>query len=253
MSVTWVDAFSERPFGGNPAAVCVLEGPAEEDWMQALANEFGISETAFLWPLPDGSHSLRWFTPSSEVDLCGHATLAAAHVLGEPPGGVLRFSTKSGVLSARFDGEVIELDFPAAPPSDAGPPPLLGSLPAFASARNSFFLVAELESPEAVAAFAPDLSAIAALPDRAVIVTSKGGPGAADYVLRVFAPNVGIDEDPVTGAAQCALGPYWAPRLGKATFEARQLSARTGQLRVRLDDERVLIAGPCATVMSGSL
>jgi predicted PhzF superfamily epimerase YddE/YHI9 len=219
--IVWVDAFSEHPFGGNPAAICLLEGPADEQWMQALAFEFGISETAYVWPLEDGTHSLRWFTPTTEVDLCGHATLAAAHAIGDRGGSALEFSTRSGRLSARFDGDLIELDFPADPPSPIPVPDALAPLRARATARSTHFLIAELADAEAVTSLVPDLAAFAELPDRAVLVTAPGGTGDIDYVLRMFGPKVGIDEDPVTGSAQCALGPYWSPVWARRYWRRR--------------------------------
>ena len=266
--VTWVDAFADRAFAGNPAAVCLLEGPAEATWMQGLAAEFGISETAYLWPVA-GGWSLRWFTPATEVDLCGHATLAAAHALRaagrEPDGARVVFTTRSGPLLARLAGELIELDLPADPPRDAPVPAALATalarpdgsaLATMGGARSTAFFVAVLAQAADVRTAVVDVAALGALADQAVIVTAPGpDPGApgADYVLRVFGPNVGIDEDPVTGSAQCVLAPYWAPRLGSTALRAAQVSARGGRLEVVLDGVRVRIAGRAVTVLEGTV
>jgi len=267
--LAWVDAFTEQPFGGNPAAVCLLEGPADPVWMQALAAELGLSETAFVWPEGD-LLSLRWFTPSTEVDLCGHATLAAAHALGGwgrcADGELVRFSTRSGVLTARRSGDVVELEFPADPASpSAVPGALVGALRGpegtqlapVAAARSTHFFVVELADAPSVAGARVDLAVVSSLPEQALILTAPGpgtGPAdGADYVLRVFGPKVGIDEDPVTGSAQCTLGPYWAGRLGRDELRAAQVSARTGRLEVTVRGERVGIAGRAVTVLRGSV
>lgn len=250
----WVDAFSERPFAGNPAAVCLLERPADEGWMRSLANELGLSETAYVWP-QDGALSLRWFTPASEVDLCGHATLAAAHALRAAgraaEGGTVVFTTRSGLLSARLDGDLIELDLPADPPAALPPHEAPAGLRAVASARGRGDLMVELADAAAVREVVPDLGAIADLGVRAVYVTAAGDEDGIDYVLRVFAPAVGIDEDPVTGSAQCLLGPYWAGRLGRTELAAAQLSRRGGRLRVTVKGERVGVAGRAVIVLEG--
>ncbi len=267
--LAWVDAFTERPFGGNPAAVCLLKGPADAVWMQALATELGLSETAFVWPEGD-LLSLRWFTPSTEVDLCGHPTLAAAQGRGEwgrcGDGELVGFSTRSGVLTARRSGDVVELEFPADPASpSAVPTALVGAVRGtdgtpvdpVAAARSAHFFVVELADAVSVAAARVDLAAASALPEQALILTAAGpgtGPAAgADYVLRVFGPKVGIDEDPVTGSAQCTLGPYWAGRLGQRALRAAQVSARTGRLEVMVRGDRVGIAGRAVTVLRGSV
>ncbi len=258
----WVDAFSERPFAGNPAAVCLLEEPASEPFMQSVATELGISETAFVWPLADGSLSLRWFTPACEVDLCGHATVAAAHALRQAgrceSGEVLRFTTRAGVLTARFVGDdraLVELDFPAQPCDQVPLPVALAAIrdDAHGVGDNGDFLVVELAHAAAVRDFVPDLGAISSLDARGMLLTAPGGPEGADYVLRHFAPRFGIDEDPVTGSAQCALGPWWAVRLGRDVLQAVQLSARGGRLRVQVDGDRVRIAGGAVTVLAGEL
>jgi PhzF family phenazine biosynthesis protein len=252
--LVWVDAFSDGPFTGNPAAVLLLEREAPEDAMQSLAFELGLSETAFVWP-DVGGFSLRWFTPVTEVELCGHATLAAAHVLssaGLLEGASVRFSTKSGWLEATVDGGEIEIDLPAQVPSAVDVPAELATRwPTLAAASGRFDLVVELESEEAVRRADPREVALATLPYRGVSITARGD--TADYVLRFFAPRVGVPEDPVTGSAQCLLGPYWARVLGKSRLAAVQLSSRRGILGVRVDGTRVGVAGRAATVLSGTL
>ncbi len=257
-----MDAFCEGAFTGNPAAVCLLERPAGEQWMQGLANELGLSETAFVWPEGD-ELSLRWFTPATEVDLCGHATLATVHALREagrcPPGGRLAFRTRSGVLTALVEETMISLDFPADTPAPVETPegttpgqiPFGLSEPPVGYARGRTDLVVELADAEQVAAAHPDLAGVAAAPYRGVVLTAAGGPEPADYVLRFFGPGVGVPEDPVTGSAQCLLAPYWAPRLGLARFAVRQLSGRGGSLEVTIDGDRVHLAGRAATVLTG--
>jgi predicted PhzF superfamily epimerase YddE/YHI9 len=273
--IFWVDAFTDRRFGGNPAAVCLLTGPADEQWMQGLATELDLSETAYVWPAASGAAdelSLRWFTPTTEVDLCGHATLATAHALRQAgragDGDVLVFRTRSGRLTARFDGDVVELDLPATRPVPVDRPPALpASWPVAAIAEYGGSLVVELDGAAAVRGAVVDVPAIAALAYRVVVVTAHGpAPAAppagpppadsappADYVLRVFGPNVGIDEDPVTGSAQCVLGPYWADRLGRRVLQVEQLSARGGRLRVEVDGDRVRVAGSAVTVLVGQV
>lgn len=251
-----VDAFTARPFAGNPAAVCPLPGPVDDAWMQGLAREMNLSETAFLWPEGD-SHRLRWFTPAVEVDLCGHATLASAHVLWES--GVLErerqaaFDTRSGRLTARAAGDVIVLDFPALPGEPAAAPPglevALGA-PAVAVSRARFDLLVELDSAAAVRGLAPDHDALVGLDCRGVIVTARGDEGY-DFVSRFFAPAHGIPEDPVTGSAHCTLTPYWAERLGKRRLAARQVSRRGGDLVCELRGDRVALHGRCTPYLRG--
>jgi len=254
-----VDSFSDRPFAGNPAAVCLLHAAAPEPWMQHVAAEMNLSETAFLTPR-DGGYNLRWFTPAVEVDLCGHATVASAHVLWEdghlPPGRQARFHTRSGLLLADRRGEWIELDFPAtvATPAEA-PPALLPALGVQARfvARNQFDYLVEVESEEKLRAMTPDFTALRKLPVRGVIVTARPSSTEFDFVSRFFAPGSGIDEDPVTGSSHCALGPYWGERLGKSDLTAYQASARGGVVRVRLNGDRVILGGQAVTVMRGEL
>jgi PhzF family phenazine biosynthesis protein len=260
--VTWVDAFSNVAFGGNPAAVCLLDDPLDEAAMQSIAFELGISETAYLTRRSDPhTFDLRWFSPATEIELCGHATLASAHALRE--GGTvdgsapLTFHTRSGPLRASFDGARIELDFPADPMT---PTPLPESLDrqwpgaVVACGASALFTFVVLSSAEAVGSYVPDLPAIAASGEASLLLTSAAGEASdADYVLRVFGPNVGIDEDPATGSAQCTAGPYWAAELNRPSLVARQLSARGATLYVRPDGERVRIAGHATTVLRGQL
>ncbi len=254
-----VDAFTTTPFAGNPAAVCVLPEPVSERRMQDVAREMNLSETAFLVGGDDG-YQLRWFTPLVEVDLCGHATLASAHVLWETgevrPDETIRFHTKSGLLSATRDGDWIELDFPATPVSACDPPPgLLDGLGVSAKfvGQSKFDYFVEVSSEAEVRALAPDFGTLARLDTRGVMVTSRSDSPECDFVSRFFAPGTGVDEDPVTGSAHCALGPYWKERLGKSEFAARQVSARGGELRVSVDGDRVRIAGQAVTVMRATL
>ncbi len=260
--LTWVDAFSDVPFGGNPAAVCLLDEPLDEATMQSVAFELGIAETAYLTRTDDPrTFGLRWFSPATEIDLCGHATLASAHALRESGAvdgsGPLTFRTRSGPLHAAFDGDRIELDFPADPMSPGPlPEPLKEEWPdaVVTSGSTSFFAVVVLSSADAVGGYVADLAAIAATGAKALLLTAPSDPGSdADYVLRVFGPNVGIDEDPGTGAAQCVAGPYWSAELGRPALVARQLSARGATLYVRPVGDRVRIAGHATTVLAGHL
>ncbi len=255
-----VDAFTSRAFRGNPAAVCLLETPADGDWMQLVAREMNRSETAFVVPHGD-PFSLRWMTPRTEVDLCGHATLAAAHVLWEtgrlPAGAPVRFLTRSGVLSARQGGGSgwIELDFPAlgfAPgPLPPGALQALGVEPRLTGTSGPRWLV-EVGSEEEVRLLRPDMPALRALPGRGVIVTAAARANSdCDIVSRYFAPWVGVDEDPVTGSAHCCLAPFWSARLGKRELMAEQASPRGGRLRLAVDNDRVRLAGQAVTVLAG--
>lgn len=260
--LAWVDAFSDAPFGGNPAGVCLLDEPLDEARMQSIACELGIAETAFLVPGDEpATFGLRWFSPATEIDLCGHATLASAHALrqwgtvdGETP---LTFHTKSGPLHAVFDGDRVVLDFPADPVAAAALPDSLqaewpGSVEH--SGRTSFFTFVVLASAEEVRTYEPDLDAIRASGDKALLLTAAAAPASgADYVLRVFGPNVGIPEDPATGSAQCSAGPYWASELGRSDLVVRQLSRRGATLYVRPEGERVRIGGHATTVLTGHL
>jgi PhzF family phenazine biosynthesis protein len=257
--ITTVDAFTDHAFAGNPAAVCILEAPRSDGWMQSVAREMNLAETAFL--LRGGEDfGLRWFTPSVEVDLCGHATLASAHVLWEEghldPSAEARFHTRSGLLKAsRHDGW-ITLDFPATPPVPAElPAELLQGLgmPVRLTARTPFDYLVELESEAEVRALAPDMGLLAQLGGRGVIVTSRSATPGRDFVSRFFGPAVGIPEDPVTGSAHCALGPLWGKRLGKSSLVGHQISQRGGVVRVALAGDRVLLSGQAVTVIRGEL
>lgn len=258
---TQVDAFADRPFGGNPAAVCLLPSPADPHWMQQVAREMNLAETAFLVRRKDG-FDLRWFTPTVEVDLCGHATLASAHVLWDEghlkPSETARFHTRSGALTASREGNLIWLDFPATPPEPASPPTELeqglgeGTDLKYVG-RTPFDYLVELASESAVRSLAPDLVALTRLGVRGVIVTARSDNGSHDFVSRFFAPGAGIDEDPVTGSAHCGLGPFWATRLGKQELVGYQASARGGTVRVRLDGKRAHLGGHAITMLRGEL
>lgn len=254
-----VDAFTNKPFRGNPAAVCILPEPAEETWMQNLAREMNLSETAFLVRAADG-FDLRWFTPAVEVRLCGHATLASAHILWET--GVLapdleaRFFTLSGLLTAEKQGDWIEMDFPATRAEETSAPPqllpALGVEPKFVG-KNVFDYLIEVGTEDEVRSLDPDFTALKELGVRGVMVTSLSGSPEIDFVSRFFAPGAGINEDPVTGSAHCCLGPYWSKRLGKDDFVAYQASERGGTVRVRVAGDRVYLGGQAVTVLVGDL
>lgn len=259
--ITQVDAFTAEPFRGNPAAVCVLPAARDAGWMQLVAREMNLSETAFLVRRADGSYDLRWFTPAVEVDLCGHATLASAHALWES--GELaaeaqaRFHTRSGLLTAeRLADGWIELDFPATVPAEGEVPAELATALGITPRRvlrSHFDYLVEVNDETAVRALAPDFGVLRRLQVRGVIVTARAETAPYDFVSRFFAPGAGIDEDPVTGSAHCALAPYWAPLLGKQEFRAYQASARGGELRVRLAGDRVKLAGQARTMLRGEL
>jgi PhzF family phenazine biosynthesis protein len=254
-----VNAFTSRPFGGNPAAVCWLESEADPVWMQSIAAEMNLSETAFVRQLSDGLE-LRWFTPIVEVDLCGHATLATAHALWSEglasPDSALRFHTKSGLLTCTRDGDFIELDFPAMPAKAISPPEgliaALGIQPEFIG-QARFDTLAVLESADAVRNIRPDFRKLEKIPTRGVIVTAPSDDPRFDFMSRFFAPAVGVDEDPVCGSAHCCLGPYWAEKLGKTELMAFQTSARGGVLRLRLAGDRVFLGGQAVTIWRGEI
>ena len=259
LTIVQVDAFTDTPFAGNPAAVCLLPEPRDERWMQNVAREMNLSETAFLHRREDG-FDLRWFTPAVEVDLCGHATLASAHVLWEDghlrPDEQARFFTKSGLLTARRDGDWIELDFPveAEEPVEV-PADLVRALaitPKYVG-KNRFNYVVEMDSEAAVREVKPDFSLLQTLPVQGVIVTSLSASPEFDFVCRYFAPAAGVNEDPVTGSAYCCLGPFWQQRLKKDAFLAHQVSLRGGIVRVRLSGNRVLLGGKAITVLRAEL
>jgi PhzF family phenazine biosynthesis protein len=257
LTITQIDAFTDKAFGGNPAAVCVLPAARDAVWMQAVATEMNLSETAFLVRQADG-YNLRWFTPSVEVDLCGHATLASAHALWEEghlqPDEQARFYTRSGLLTAERNAAWIEMDFPAKPeepaPTPEGLAEALGATPKYVG-RNAFDYIVELDSDKTVRGLKPNFSLLEKLPVRGVIVTSKSGD--YDFVSRFFAPGAGIQEDPVTGSAHCCLGPFWSKRLNKTEFLAYQASRRGGIVHVRLEGDRVHLGGQAVTVLRGQL
>ncbi len=254
-----VDAFTSVAFAGNPAAVCLLPAPRSERWMQDVAREMNLSETAFLVPQAEG-FNLRWFTPAVEVALCGHATLASAHVLWEQgilkKGETARFQTRSGLLTAEPRGDWIEMDFPAQPESPAAAPPhlaaALGVTPKYVG-RNGSDVLVEVESEEALRALKPDFGLLASVAARGIIVTAPSASSEYDFVSRFFAPQSGVNEDPVTGSAHCCLGPFWGRRLGRSELTGYQASARGGVVRVRVAGERVLLGGRAVTVLRGEL
>lgn len=259
--ISVVDAFADRPFGGNPAGVCVLPGPAPAEWMRLVAREMNLAETAFLHRREDG-FSLRWFTPTVEVDLCGHATLASAHVLWQEAHlgtrEIARFHTRSGVLLAHPRGDLIELDFPARVASELAPPeallPALGIARARWAGKNAYDYLIEVETEAEVVALTPDHGALAKLPVRGVIVTAIADRGRPyDFVSRFFAPGVGVPEDPVTGSAHCGLAPYWRPRIGRDVMTGYQASPRGGTVRVTVAGDRVMLAGRAVTMLRGML
>lgn len=257
MKIYQVDAFTEIPFRGNSAAVCILESKPTDRWMQEVAGEMNLAETAFLLPMDDG-YSLRWFTPNSEIDLCGHATLASAHILVEKgylnEGRELHFYTKSGLLTAKYEEGWIQLNFPATPEEEVEAPlDLLEALnvaPKYVG-KNIFDYIIEVETEEIVRNLTPDFTRLMNVPMRGVIVTARSKE--YDFVSRFFAPEIGVFEDPVTGSSHCCLGPYWKKKLGKDKFVAYQASQRGGVLKVQVAEERVLISGKAVTVLEGSL
>jgi PhzF family phenazine biosynthesis protein len=254
-----VDAFTDRPLSGNPAAVCILPAWEEDSWLHAVAREMNLSETAFLVPQP-GHFDLRWLTPKVEVDLCGHATLASAHVLWQQgrarPGEEIRFSTRSGILKAALRGQDIELDFPLKPEQPApAPPGLLEALGASARyvGKNDCDYLVEVESESVLRSMSPDFKRLATVEARGIIVTSRSAEPQFDFVSRFFAPASGVDEDPVTGSAHCCLGDFWRKRLGKSDFVAYQASARGGVVKVRVTKDRAFLGGRAVLVAKGEL
>ncbi|MEH2433812.1 MAG: PhzF family phenazine biosynthesis protein [Nostoc sp.] len=261
-TITQVDAFTNTPFAGNPAAVCVLPTPQNERWMQNVAQEMNLAETAFLVRIQDDGFNLRWFTPTLEVPLCGHATLASAHVLWSEghlsPDEVARFYTKSGVLIAKLQGEWIELDFPVNHSQvTVAPQELKAALgvPYKSVFLNSLGYLVELESEDLVWQIQPNFQILKTLPTSEIIVTSLTNVDSEyDFVSRFFAPGLGIDEDPVTGAAHCCLAPFWRDRLHKDELLGYQASSRGGVVKVHYDGgDRVFLSGQAVTVMRGEL
>jgi PhzF family phenazine biosynthesis protein len=263
--ISQVDAFTDRRFAGNPAAVCVLSASADETWMQDVAAEMNLSETAFARRLGTGAKfSLRWFTPRKEVDLCGHATLATAHILWEeghlPLGEPALFETRSGLLTATAGADGIELDFPSEPVTEEVTDrdelnelrSALGASFQFAG-RNRFDLLVDFGTEEVVRGLLPDIRRLEQFPVRGVIVTGRSGSRDHDFVSRFFAPRVGVDEDPVCGSAHCCLGPYWAEKLDRSCLVAHQVSCRGGVVKVRIERQRVVLIGRAVTVLRGEL
>jgi PhzF family phenazine biosynthesis protein len=261
LAITQVDAFTDRPFAGNPAAVCLLPEPRDAAWMQHVAREMNLSETAFLQKRGQG-YDLRWFTPTVEVDLCGHATLASAHVLWEQghlkPDELACFHTKSGLLTSKKEGTWIEMDFPSTPakPDSSPDPEVVESaigVKVTSVLRSRFDYLIEVESEDAVRDLRPDPMKIGQFEVRGLIVTSRASGTDYDYVSRFFAPAAGVNEDPVTGSAHCCLGPFWKERLGRDNLIGYQASARGGFVHTRCEGNRVLISGQAVTVLRGEL
>jgi PhzF family phenazine biosynthesis protein len=258
--IVTVDAFTNVPFAGNPAAVCVLPEARPDDWLRNVAREMNLSETAFLVPR-NGDFDLRWLTPAVEVDLCGHATIASAHVLWEDEhlsaSKQARFHTRSGLLTADRRGDWIELDLPVKIATAAAP--AIGLLRALGVssprgvAKNVFDYLVEVDSEEELRRLTPDHAALREIPVRGVIVTARSSTNDFDFISRFFAPASGIDEDPVTGSAHTALGPYWGAKLGKTEMTAYQASTRGGVVRVRLNGDRIILGGQAVTVLQGTL
>ena len=254
-----VDAFTHDPFRGNPAAVCILDSPRSDAWMLAVAQEMNLSETAFLLAEGEG-YRLRWFTPAVEEKLCGHATLASAHVLWESgklnPGAIALFNTLSGVLTAAKFDSLIELNFPSNPPEPVDPPlfllDALGVSPLFVG-KSPFDYLVEVAEDEIIKNLQPDMTLLRKIDTRGIIITSRSTDPKFDFISRFFAPHDGIDEDPVTGSAHCCLGPYWKEKLGKSSFNAYQASPRGGIVAVRLEGNRIILGGEAVTVMGGEL
>jgi PhzF family phenazine biosynthesis protein len=255
-----VDAFTKKPFAGNPAAVCLL--PAGEwpdsNWMQSVAAEMNLSETAFVRPNVDGSFGLRWMTPAVEVDLCGHATLATAHVLFEAgrANDSIQFGSRSGILKATKAESGIELDFPLSPITKVDPPPgLLDALGVTEKTvvKTKFDFLVQVDSAAVVRAAKPDFARLKNTDARGVILTAKSDDPAYDFVSRFFAPQAGVNEDPVTGSAHCALAHFWGTRLNKSEMVGYQASARGGVVQVRIYHDRCFLGGTAVTVAKGEL
>jgi PhzF family phenazine biosynthesis protein len=259
-AIIQVDAFTDKLFSGNPAAVCILDAVRDDTWMQKVAREMNLSETAFLFKRPEG-YDLRWFTPEIEVDLCGHATLASAHVLWEdrhlPLDAEARFHTRSGVLTAMLKDSWIEMDFPAEPARHEVPPKelitALGVTPLYTGRNRLNDYLVEIESEYVLRMLSPDFTLLKTVPMRGVMVTARSITKQYDFISRFFAPRVGINEDPVTGSAHCCLGPYWQKKLKRYQLYAYQASERSGEVHMRVTAERVLLSGKAITVMRGEL
>ncbi len=263
MKLYQVDAFTETPFAGNPAGVCLLTSPRPDEWMLAVAGEMNLSETAFVLPLGSGC-SLRWFTPKTEVSLCGHATLASAHILWEehlvPEGKDIEFSTKSGAITVRKNAGLIEMDFPArtiaGTENDDAIDRALGIAPEFTGnypGKKGVHYLIRVASDDIVKRIVPDFTALSSVPARSVIVTARSSDPRYDFISRFFAPIIGIDEDPVTGSAHCCLAPYWGSILGKTEMVGHQASRRTGIVRCSWKGDRVWIGGTAVTIFRAEM
>ncbi|OGI04475.1 MAG: oxidoreductase [Candidatus Melainabacteria bacterium GWF2_37_15] len=255
-----VDSFTDKPYYGNPAGVVVLDAQADESWMRKIAEEMNLSETAFVYPISANNYNLRWFTPVAEVDLCGHATLAAAHILWEKEfvkkSEQIRFQTKSGELICCNNDGLIQMDFPKEEASEISVPEELlkgVGVEVLYTGKNRMDYIVEVESEKIVKNLTPDINMLKKAGMRGVIVTSRSDNSEFDFVSRFFAPAVGIEEDPVTGSAHCCLAPYWAKKLNKNQFKALQLSKRQGVLYLELNNDRVKISGNAVTVFEGRI
>ncbi|PHS03152.1 MAG: oxidoreductase [Blastopirellula sp.] len=254
-----VDSFTHRPFTGNPAAVCMLQQPADALWMQQVAAEMNLAETAFVYPVEDRFH-LQWFTPVVEVDLCGHATLAAAHILWQqnlvPAGTPITFESRSGLLLAEQIDDRIRLNFPIDAAKEfaavSGLLESLGITPIFVGRNRDDFLI-EVATADELHSIKPDFRALGKVRARGVIVTCVSDDPKYDFLSRFFGPASGIDEDPVTGSAHCTLGEYWSNKLNKTKLSAYQASARGGEVQVEIEEDRALISGQAVTVFEGTL
>ena len=251
-----VDSFTSTPFRGNPAGVCILEKPMPDEWMQAVASEMNLSETAFIQQESDDNYNLRWFTPSQEVSLCGHATLASAHIMHEQ--GLIDtkqeivFSTLSGELKATHTGDLIQMNFPARPVSKLSAHDTtleILNLPYKSAGASDFDYFVELESEEQIINYKPDIEVLKLLPLEGLIITAGSENPTYDFISRYFAPKLGIDEDPVTGSAHCSLAPYWSKILGRTEMKGYQASKRGGEVITRLDGKRVILFGSAVTIM----
>ena len=257
MKLYHIDAFTDKPFSGNPAAVCFLDEQRENSWMQKIAMEMNLSETAFAWPKGDG-YELKWFTPTTEVDLCGHATLATAHAIWEeglkPRESTLEFYTKSGILTTKYTDGWIEMDFPSLPARETAPPEgLLEALHVKASyvGKNEFDYLVEVTTEVMLRKIRPDFPKLARIDMRGVIVTTRSSD--YDFVSRFFAPLAGVSEDPVTGSAHCCLAPYWGRKLKKEKMVGFQASPRGGIVKVQVKGDRVILGGKAVTIMKAEL
>ncbi len=259
MPIFQVDAFTDRAFAGNPAAVCLPSPDVADRWLREVGAEMNLAETAFLWPDGD-SYNLRWFTPTVEVDLCGHATLAAAHVLWETgrldAAATARFNTRSGLLTARRVSNKIELDFPAERDTEGECPvglrEALGADVRY-TGQNRFDLITEVQDAGTLRNLHPDFRRLREISVRGVIVTCRSDLPDYSFISRFFAPAAGIDEDPVTGSAHCCLGPFWQLRLGRSEMSGYQASRRGGVVGVRMEGESVVLSGQAVTVLKGEL